>query len=83
MDSMSWMCPGAREYRNTARFRLAAQLAGLSLIACGADPYLVPNWYLFVLAGATVTWAGGRFIRPAGLGPARNRGDCSTGTVDQ
>ena len=64
----------ARKYRNTARLRLAVQLAGLGLIACGADPYLVPNWYLLVLAGAVVTWAGGRFIRPAGLAPGGNRG---------
>lgn len=63
----------ARKYRNTARLRLAVQLAGLSLVACGADPYLVPNWYLFVLAGAAVIWAGGRFIRPAGLAPGGNR----------
>ncbi len=67
------MSERARKYRNTARLRLAVQLAGLSLIACGADPYLVPHWYLFVLAGACVTWAGGQFIRPAGLAPARNR----------
>jgi hypothetical protein len=64
----------ARQYRKTARLRLAVQLAGLSLMACGADPYLVPKWYLFLLAGAAATWAGGRFIRPAGLGLARNRG---------
>ena len=64
----------ARKYRNTARLRLAVQLAGLSLIACGADPFLVPNWYLLVLAGAAVVWAGGRFIRPAGLAPGGNRG---------
>src|SRR6185437_5551596 len=59
----------ARKYRKTARLRLAVQLVGLSLIACGADPFLVPDWYLLVLAGAVVTWAGGRFIRPAGLVP--------------
>jgi len=64
----------ARKYRSTARRRLAVQLAGLGLIACGADPYLVPNWYLLVLAGAVVTWAGGRFIRPAGLASGGNRG---------
>ena len=46
---------GARKYRNTARLRLAVQLAGLSLIACGADQYLVPNWYLLVPAGGAVT----------------------------
>jgi hypothetical protein len=64
----------AREYRNIARVRLVVQLAGLCLIACGADPYLVPTWYLYVLAGVAVTWAGGRFIRPAGLARARNGG---------
>ena len=64
----------ARAYRNTARLRLVVQLIGLSLIACGADPYLVPHWYLFVLAGAAVTWAGGRFVRPAGVRPSGNQG---------
>lgn len=63
----------ARKYRNTARGRMAVQFAGLSLIACGADPWLVPNWYLFVLIGAAVTWAGGRFIRPAGVVPRGGR----------
>src|SRR5689334_18519577 len=43
-------------------------------MAWGADPYLVPNWYLWVLTGAAVTWAGGRFIRPAGLAPRGKRG---------
>ena len=63
----------ARRYRNTARLRLAIQFAGLALIAGGADPYLVPQWYLWVTAGAAVTWAGGRFIRPAGLAPGGSR----------
>ena len=69
----------ARKYRNTARRRMAVQFVGLSLLACGADPYLVPNWYLFVLTGAAVTWAGGRFIRPAGLAPRGSRGLLSGG----
>jgi len=63
----------ARKYRNTARLRLAVQVAGLSVAACGADPFAVTNWYIFVLAGAAIVWAGGRFIHPAGLGPAPNR----------
>jgi hypothetical protein len=63
----------ARAHRNAARWRLVVQLAGLSLIAIGADPWLVPNWYLFVLAGAAITWAGGRFIHPRGQRLARNR----------
>jgi hypothetical protein len=69
----------ARKYRNTARRRMAVQFVGLSLLACGADPYLVPNWYLFLLAGAAVTWAGGRFIRPAGLAPRGSRDILSGG----
>jgi hypothetical protein len=63
----------ARRYRNAARLRLAVQVVGLSVAACGADPFAVTNWYIFVLAGVAIVWAGGRFIHPAGLGPARNR----------
>jgi hypothetical protein len=63
----------AHRHQNIARLRLLLQLTGIALIACGADPYLIPNWYLFVLAGAAVTWAGGRFIHPAGLKVARKR----------
>ena len=62
---------GARRYRNTARLRLAVQFVGLSVAACGADPFLVTNWYVFLLAGAAIAWAGGRFIRPADQGSAR------------
>lgn len=69
----------ARRYLNTARCRLVVQLVGLSLIACGADPFLVSRWYLFVLAGAVVTWAGGRFIHPAGVKASRNRSALSGG----
>jgi hypothetical protein len=64
---------GARKYRNAARLRLAVQVVGLSVTACGADPFAVTNWYIFVLAGAAIVWAGGRFIHPAGPGLARNR----------
>ena len=63
----------ARKYRNAARLRLAVQIIGLSVAACGADPFLVTNWYIFVLAGAAIVWAGGRFIPPAGAGLAQNR----------
>jgi hypothetical protein len=63
----------ARKYRNAARLRLAVQVVGLSIAACGADPFAVTNWYIFVLAGAAIVWAGGRFIHPAGLGLAQNR----------
>jgi len=63
----------ARRYRNTARLRLAVQLIGVAIAACGADPFLVTNWYVFVLVGAATVWAGGRFIHPAGQRVARNR----------
>jgi hypothetical protein len=63
----------ARKFRNTARLRLAVQIVGLSIAACGADPFLTPYWYFFVLAGAAIVWAGGRFIHPGGLGLAGNR----------
>ena len=63
----------AHKFRNRARLRLAVQIVGLSIAACGADPFLVSNWYLFVLAGAAIVWAGGRFIHPDGFGLARNR----------
>jgi hypothetical protein len=60
-------------YRSTARLRLAVQLIGVCIAACGADPFLVSNWYIFVLVGAAIVWAGGRFIHPAGQSAARNR----------
>jgi hypothetical protein len=63
----------AHRYRNTARLRLAVQLIGVSIAACGADPFLVTNWYIFVLAGVVIVWAGGRFIHPAGQSFARSR----------
>ncbi len=63
----------AHRYRNTARLRLAVQLVGVCIAACGADPFLVTNWYVFVLVGVAIVWAGGRFIHPAGQGVARNR----------
>jgi len=63
----------ARKYRNAARLRLVVQVVGLSVAACGADPFLVSNWYIFVLVGAAIVWVGGRFIHPAGLGRTPNR----------
>jgi hypothetical protein len=69
----------ARKYRNSARLRMAVQFVGLILIACGADPYLFPNWYFFMLTGAAVTWAGGRYIRPARLAPRGSRDILSGG----
>ena len=50
--------------------RLAVQLAGLGLVAYGADVFQVRYWYAYLMAGLAVVWAGGRFIRPAGAGRA-------------
>jgi hypothetical protein len=53
--------------------RLAVQLAGLGLVAYGADVFQVRFWYAYLAAGLVVVWAGGRFIRPAGAGRGANR----------
>jgi hypothetical protein len=63
----------AHAYRKAARLRLSVQLIGLGVAIGGADPFLVTNWYVFVLTGSAIVWAAGRFIRPAGVGLARNR----------
>jgi hypothetical protein len=63
----------ARRYQKTARLRFAVQVIGVSIAACGADPFLVSSWYIFVLVGAAIVWAGGRFIHPKGQRVARSR----------
>jgi hypothetical protein len=63
----------ARRSSRIAIGRLAAQLAGLGLVAYAADVFQVPFWYAYLAAGLAVIWAGGRFIRPAGAGRGGNR----------
>lgn len=57
----------AKKDKRTAVWRLVAQFAGLGLAAYGADVLLVRFWYAYLAAGLAIVWAGGRFIRPAGV----------------
>lgn len=56
----------ARQSRGTAVRRLVVQMAGLGVAAYGADVFLVRYWYVYLVIGLAMVWAGGRFIRPAG-----------------
>ncbi|HXC81333.1 MAG TPA: hypothetical protein VNV62_05705 [Trebonia sp.] len=56
----------ARKYRNVARWRFAAQFAGLAVVAYGAVSFPDTFWYAFPLAGLAIVWASGRLIRPGG-----------------
>jgi hypothetical protein len=57
----------ARKNRNTALLRFAVQIVGVGIAASGAQIYLRPHWYVYLLIGLPVVWAGGRFIHPAEL----------------
>jgi hypothetical protein len=57
----------ARKNRNTALFRFTVQIIGVGIAACGAQIYLRPHWYVYILIGLPVVWAAGRFIHPAGV----------------
>ena len=57
----------AKKNKRTAVWRLAVQFIGLSLVAYGADVFWVHYWYAYLVAGLAIVWAGGRFIRPAGV----------------
>lgn len=63
----------AKKNKRTAVWRLAAQFIGLSFAAYGADVLLVHYWYAYLAAGLAIVWAGGRFIRPAGVRRDHNR----------
>ena len=63
----------AKKNKRTAVWRLAVQFIGLSLAAYGADVFWVHYWYAYLVAGLAVVWAGGRFIRPAGVRRDHNR----------
>lgn len=63
----------AERESSLAAWRLAVQLAGLGLVAYGADVFQVRFWYAYLAAGLVVVWAGGRFIHPGGAARGRNR----------
>ena len=56
----------ARKNRNTALLRFAVQIIGVGIAASGAQIYLRPHWYVYLLIGLLIVWAAGRFIHPAG-----------------
>jgi hypothetical protein len=74
--------PGEFDVRDVSRYaegdkgvafaRVAVQLIGVTIAAVGANVFVVNYWYLYVIAGLAVVWAGGRFIRPAGLVRTKN-----------
>ncbi len=66
---------GAKRNRRIAVGRLGVQLAGLSLTFYGADglPAGIPYWYVYLVIGLAIVWAGGRFIHPAGARRDKNR----------
>ena len=63
----------AKKNKRTAVWRLAVQFIGLSFAAYGADAIWVHYWYAYLVAGLAIIWAGGRFIRPAGVRRDHNR----------
>lgn len=63
----------AKKNSRTAVWRLAVQLIGLAVAAYGADVLLVRYWYAYLMTGLAIVWAGGRFIRPAGVRRGKNR----------
>lgn len=77
-----WRSPGEFDVRDVSRFaeydkgiaffRFVVQLIGVMIAAVGADVFVVSYWYLYVIAGLAVVWAGGRFIHPGGLGRTKN-----------
>lgn len=63
----------ARDNKRVAVWRFAAQLAGVAIIAYGADLFVIRDWYLYLAVGLGVIWAAGRFIHPGGAGRGANR----------
>ncbi len=62
----------ARKDRNAAVLRFAVQLIGVGIAASGAQIYLRPYWYIYLMIGLAVIWAAGRFIHPAEWGRDKN-----------
>jgi hypothetical protein len=72
----------AKRNRRTAVWRLAIQFIGISFAAYGAvlgftayanGDLLAHFWYAYLVVGLIIVWAGGRFIRPAGVHRDHNR----------
>jgi hypothetical protein len=63
----------AKKNKRTAVWRLVVQFIGLAIAAYGADFLLVHYWYAYLVAGLVIVWAGGQFIRPAGVRRDHNR----------
>jgi hypothetical protein len=65
----------AKRNRRIAVGRLAAQLAGLGIAFYGVDMLVFRSgyWYAYLVLGLAIVWAGGRFIRPAGVRRDKNR----------
>ena len=64
----------ARKYRNTALLRFVVQIIGVGIAANGTQTYLHQYWYIYLVIGLAVVWAGGRFIHPAGVSRDKNLG---------
>jgi hypothetical protein len=49
----------AQDNKKTAIWRLVVQLIGSCIAAYGAYVFLVPHWYVYLVIGLAVVWAGG------------------------
>lgn len=63
----------AQNNKRTAIRRLVVQLIGSCVAAYGLYVFLVPHWYVYLVIGLVVVWAGGRFLHPGGAGHDKNR----------
>jgi predicted nucleic acid-binding Zn ribbon protein len=63
----------AQNNKKTAIWRLVVQLIGSCVAAYGAYAFLVPHWYVYLVIGLAIVWAGGRFLNPGGSGRESNR----------
>jgi hypothetical protein len=63
----------AQNNKKTAVRRLVVQLIGSCIAAYGTYVFLVPNWYVYLVIGLAVVWAGGRFLHPGQVGRDKNR----------
>jgi hypothetical protein len=52
--------------KGIAILRFVVQLTGACIMVAGADVFVVNYWYLYLIVGAAIVWAAGRFIRPGG-----------------